>query len=152
MVNRVFSRRNRTIAAEEEMKKILARVQSSFPAIDNLINSPELESAIRRIEDGERPETVLMDMEWKLPGMTVAPGFDRKNSSIYLGLVPENDPSKDDVFSHVYTSMLAELYQNLTVSGSTAFYPAIGHDWRIADAWPGALIIGIDPYGYTWKK
>jgi hypothetical protein len=135
----------------EAMEEILEYFYSLVPEIRKVLDSPDVVNAIRNYESS-KDSMELLSIKRKMPRITVGPNIDFKKGEVYMSLVHEDGLDEDDLFSDVYKAILGELYMNLDLEGSNVIYTAIGHDWRLSDAWNGAHIVGIDSNELNWER
>ena len=81
-------------------------------------------------------------------------GVEYRDEQLAAVLIREEGLDAKGIYHRVYMAILEEIRANLPVDEQTFIYPAIGHDWRVADAWPQSKIIGIDPAAgeLTWQR
>lgn len=134
--------------ATMELETIIAEFETDvIPFLQEYFSSPDVQAAISQVNPHNHHE--VFELSDKLRVNFKAPnyvGLIERNGVVVPVLYQEAELDEVGIFDRVYQAILKEVRVNLHVDGKTFFYPAIGHDWRIAKAWPETRFIAVDPF------
>jgi len=132
--------------ATRELEAIITEFEIDIlPRLREFSDRPEVKEALRTANFSSND---LYELKERIRIPYCGPnyfGVKFDNNRLTPVLVGESKLDEVGIFDRVYQAILKEARANLSVDGKTFFYPAMGHDWRIARAWPETRFIAVDP-------
>ena len=139
--------------ATKKLEGIIAEFENEvIPVLIDFSNSTEFMNFCNSAYNDPLSSGGKLEKQFKGPNR-IGINYKFETREVVPVLLEEDGVDESGIFDRVYMSILEEVKGNLSLNGMTFFYPAIGHDWRVADIWNESTIVGIDPdEGLNWVR